>query len=293
MKRMVLILASLAVILEAKVNVVASYAYIADLVKQVGGEEVSVSYLAKPTRDPHFIVPKPSFIAKVRNADLLIINGGELEIGWIPPLIAQAGNPDVQPGAQGYVALSESVDMIDRPVVLSRTEGDVHPGGNPHFAVDMYQVPKMADAVTEGLCRIDAAHCEGYRTNRVRFVAEWNGKTREWEKRLEPLEGMKVIQAHKLFDYLLKNSSMVTVDTLEPIPGVPPTAKHIAKVIGTIKSQKIPMLITSVYFPVKSVELVKEKTGIRVVTLPHDVGAVEGSDTLDAMFERIVETIAP
>lgn len=293
MKRTILILACLAGMLEAKVNVVTSYAYIADLVQKVGGEAVKVTFLAKPTRDPHYIIPKPSFIAKVRNADLLVINGGGLEVGWIPPLVSQSGNPAIQPGAAGYVDLSYTLELIDKPTVLSRTEGDVHPEGNPHFSLDMYQVPKMAAAVSEGLCRIDGDHCLSYRENEKRFALRWGERVKVWEAQLASLKGTEVIQSHKLFDYLLRNAGMTTVEALEPIPGVPPTAKHIAGVIRTIKTKKIPLLINSVYFPVNPVELVKAKTDIRVVTLPHDVGALEGTDDLAVMFGTIIKALVP
>ena len=293
MKRFFLIAALLAATVEAKVNVVAAYPYIADLVKEVGGEKVNVTALAKPTRDPHFIVPRPSFIAKVRNADLVVVNGGELEIGWMPPLLARSGNPDVQPGCAGYVALSDSVAMRDKPKVLSRAGGDVHAEGNPHFSVDMYQIPMMSGAIARGLCGVDSAECSFYEANAQRFADEWAEKLKGWEARLTPLKGLRVIQAHELFDYLLEDFGIETAATLEPLPGVPPTAKHLAEVIRVIKEQKITLLLTSVYFPKQAVETVAEKTGIHVVTLPHDVGALEGTDSMTEMFDTIVAVLAP
>lgn len=293
MKRFLLIAALSAAVAEAKVNVVTAYPYIADLVKEVGGDRVKVTALAKATRDPHFIVPRPSFIAKVRNADLVVVNGGELEIGWMPPLLERSGNPNVQPGSAGYLALSDSVAMRGKPTVLSRAGGDVHAEGNPHFSVDMHQVPKMSAAVARGLCGADAANCAFYKANERRFALGWADKAKQWEAKLKPLKGVRVIQAHELFDYLLEDFGIETVTTLEPLPGVPPTAKHLAEVIRQIREQKITLLLTSVYFPEQAVEMVAAKTGIRIVTLPHDVGALEGSNSMAAMFDTIVAALAP
>jgi zinc/manganese transport system substrate-binding protein len=291
MKRTLLLLLGLAALLEAKVTVVTSYAYIADLVREVGGERVAVSHLAKPTRDPHFIVPSPSYIARVRSADLVVVNGGELEIGWMPPLLAQSGNGRIQPETPGYCDLSRSVAMTGKPRELSRAHGDVHPGGNPHFALDMAQIPAMAALIAEHLCLIDTANCAGYTQNHARFAAAWETKRRGWQQRLKKLSGTAVIQAHALFDYLLEGAGIVTVETLEPIPGVSPTARHTAAVIETIRTRPVAMLVTSVYFPQNVVELVAERTGIRVVTLSHDVGAITGVDSVDAMFEYAVAAL--
>jgi len=292
MKRVILVVFLLFVSLEAKLKVVTAYPYIADLIGKVGGDKVEVSSLAKPMRDPHFIVPRPSFIAKVRNADLLVINGGELEIGWIPPLIAQAGNPAVQLGNSGYLDLSKYVVMTGKPKILDRALGDIHAAGNPHFSVDMRQIPKMTAAIAETLCMLDGTDCQVFRENEQRFAGSWSEKVAGWEERLKPLENLSVIQAHRLFDYLLDNARIKTAMTLEPIPGVTPTAKHTADVIALIKKQKIRMLITSVYFPEASLKLVESKTGVRVVTLPHDVGAIEGVNSIEAMFEYIVNELA-
>ncbi len=291
--RALLTLLALGLSLSAKVEVVTSYAYIADLVRQVGGEQVGVTYLAKPTQDPHYVVPKPSYVAKLRRADLLVVNGGGLEVGWMPPLIRQSGNPEVHPGGRGYVDLSASVTMIEKPEVLSRAEGDVHPEGNPHFALDMAQVPRMAAAVTEGLCRVDTIHCDTYRRNEAAFTQKWKDNLARWQARLAPLKGTEVVQAHRLFDYLLLQTGMTTVAELEPLPGVPPTASHLEAVIRIIQDRHVPLLLTSVYFPEGAVRLVKEKTDIRVVQLPHDVASLEGCDTLDAMMETITKVLVP
>ena len=293
MGRILLISLMFWAIAEAKVTVVTSYTYIADLAHEIGGENIRVSALAKPTRDPHYIVPKPSHIAKVRSADLVIVNGGELEVGWIPPLISQSGNPDIQPGAKGYEELAHSVAMIQKPEALTRAAGDVHPEGNPHFSVAVRQIPKLAAAVSDALCRVDKTHCDEYEENRDRFIFRWKEKSKEWEKHLNALRGIRVVQAHRLFDYFLQEAGIKVAAELETLPGVPPTASHLAKVIQTVRKEKIPYLITSVYFPEQAVRMVQEKTGIRVVVLPHDVGSLEGTENIFAMMDYLVKALRP
>ena len=154
-------------------KVVVTYPYIGDLTQKIGGDKVEVFVLGKGTEDPHFIVPKPSFIARLRGADLVIINGAGLEIGFIPILIQQANNPRIQT-SKGFLDLSQHVNLIEVPTSVSRSEGDIHPEGNPHFALDPHNIPILARAIKDKLCGLDANHCRHYENKLSEFLKVWD-----------------------------------------------------------------------------------------------------------------------
>lgn len=277
--------------LSAKTRVVTSYAYIADLVKQVGGDEVSVKALAKGTRDPHYITPKPSFIAKLRKADLLVINGGQLEIGWLPPVIRQAGNGNVQPGKKGFMSLMDLVEAIEVPEHVSRAHGDVHPEGNPHIQLDPHHIPIFAKAITEKLCELEPSKCETFKKNYGVFENKWKTKLAEWEKVLLKLNHIKVVEYHKLYQYLFNRYHVDVIGTLEPLPGIPPTPKHIAKTIDLVKEKKARFIVQDVYHSSKTARYVSGKTGVKMIVLPHDVGAVKEAKDIFTLFDEITRRL--
>jgi zinc/manganese transport system substrate-binding protein len=276
----------------AKVNIVTSYPYIKDLVRNIARDKVSVKALAPGNWDPHFILPKPSFIAKVRQADLLIINGAELEIGWMPPLIRDSHNSKIQPGSEGFLDLSKYVVLIEKPRHVSRAHGDVHPSGNPHYLLDPYNVIKLAKAITKKLSAIDNVNRVYYQKNLEKFLSRWEVKLKEWDRAMEKLKGVKVVQYHKNFNYLFKRYKMVSVIELEPFPGIPPTSKHLLKVIKTARSEKVGFIINDVYHSNKPAVLVSKKTGAKVLVLPQDVGALNGVRNLFDLFDTIVGRLA-
>jgi len=163
----------------AKLKVVATYPWIGELVKEIGKDRVSLYVIARGTDDPHFVVPKPSHIAKMRDADLLIVQGASLEAGFLPPLLQQSNNSKIQPGRQGYLDLSEFVELIEKPVNISRAMGDVHPEGNPHYQLDPHNIPLLARAIAEGLCQLDSPNCAHYRRNLEDFLKRWNARLTE------------------------------------------------------------------------------------------------------------------
>jgi zinc/manganese transport system substrate-binding protein len=202
--RMLAVLLLLFSISLAQLKVVATYPWIGELVKEVGKDRVSLYVIAKGTEDPHFVVPKPSHIAKMRDADLLIVQGASLEVGFLPPLLQQSNNPKIQPGRQGYLDLSQFVELIEKPVNISRAMGDVHPEGNPHYQLDPHNIPPLARAIAERLCQLDSPNCAHYRGNLEDFLRRWNARLTEWDREFAKLKGIKVIQYHKLYDYLLQ-----------------------------------------------------------------------------------------
>lgn len=274
-----------------KVRVVTSLRYIADITRQVGGEGVSVTALAPGNRDPHFITPKPSFIAKLRKADLLIINGGQLELGWLPPVMRQANNPKINVGSPGFLSLMELVKPLDVHLDVSRAHGDVHPEGNPHIQLDPDHIPVFAQAIMEKLCQLDQDNCEIYRKNHDHFGKKWQEKTAQWDKMLSQVKGMKVIEYHKLYEYLFHRYHIEVLGTLEPLPGIPPGSRHIADIIDIIKKQDIRIIFQDVYHSTRTAQFVSGKTGAKVVIIPHDVGAVKEVTDIFSLFDEIARRL--
>lgn len=288
--RFILILAILFNVAFSKVEVAASYQYIEDITQQIGGDLVEVETLSKPKEDPHFVMARPSLIAKLRDADLLIINGGQLEIGWLPPLIKRANNPKIYDGGEGFLDLSHSIDMIDAQESVSRADGDVHPEGNPHFILDPYNVPIVAKAIADKLSQIDSANQTTYQANYEAFNKRWQDNLGSWEAKMKSFAGLKVVEYHKIFDYFIRRYQLDLLDTIEPIPGISPTSKHTMALIEMINAQKSPVVILhDVYHNHKAAQLIISKTGSKMISIPHDVGAIEGADSIESLFLKIID----
>lgn len=294
MKKIILTLSLIIFALPAyaeNLNIVTSYPYIEDITKKIGQNKVNVSSLAKGEWDPHFVIPKPSLIAKSRRADLLIINGAQLEIGWLPPIIRQANNPEIQSGSKGFMDLSNYVKLIQVPTNISRSQGDVHSLGNPHFVLDPNNTPILSKAITDRLCQLDNTNCSFYTKNNSDFTNKWKEKQKVWQSKMSKLRGAKIVEYHRLFDYFLNRFGLLVENTLEPLPGIPPTPKHLATVINTVKQESIKINIRSVYNPNDPSKFLSDKTGANLITLPHDVDAIKESTDMFSLFDEMVKRI--
>ncbi len=274
-----------------QLQVVATYGYIGDITQRIGKDRVEVISLARGDYNPHIIVPKPSYIAKMRKADLLIINGGQLEIGWLPQIIKQANNAAVQPGERGFLDLSQHVHLIDVPTSVSRELGDVHPEGNPHFFLDPDNIPLVANAITERLSELDPDNQAFYEANNKELHSLWQQKMKVWEEKLKPFKGEKVIEYHKLFDYFLDRFGFVIAGTIEPLPGIPPTTKHIAEVEKLIQREGIKFILQDVYNPQDASVYLSKKLNVKLIIMPHDVGSIKEADNVFSMFDEIVRRL--
>lgn len=272
-------------------RVVATYPYIGDVAKRIGGDKVKVDVLAPGNWDPHFLLPKPSYIARVRRADLLIMNGAQLEIGWLPPIVREAANAEIQPGRKGLLDLSSVVVKIQVPRSVSREHGDVHPEGNPHYYLDPGNILRIADAVAERMALLDPGRGDWYRDNCSNFKAEWRKRTALWTKRLAPLKGCHVIQYHRLYDYFMKRFGIQVVGEIEPLPGIPPSSRHLEGLIGLIRKQKVKYIFQDVYHSPRPAEFLSEKTGVKIIQLPHDVGAVREARDIISLYEEIIRRL--
>jgi len=273
----------------AQLKVVAVYPWIGELVKEIGKDKVRLHVIAKTTEDFHFVVPRPSHIAKLRDADLLIINGASLEIGFLPPLIQQSNNPKIQPGREGFLDLSSYVNLIEKPLSVSRAMGDVHPEGNPHYNLDPHNIPTLAKAIKDKMCQLDQKNCAFYTSNLEGFLKRWSQKLKEWDEGFSKLRGTKVIQYHKTYDYLFVRYGIENAGTLEPLPGIPPTAKHLEELIN--RSKGVKFVVYEVFREPKPAKRVAEAIGAKAVMLPHDVD-VEGVKDLFGLFDEILRRLS-
>ncbi len=290
MKRILLLTLLLTHALFATVQIDATYATLGAIAKKIGGDAVHVDVLGSPKYDPHFIVPKPSLLAKLRRADLLIINGGGLELGWLPPLLRNANNAKIQNGAAGFLDISHFIPMIDVPASVSRAYGDVHAQGNPHYTTDPHMVPLIAKAIMQKLTEIDPAHAAQYRQNYDAFTRSWQAWLQRYDARMAACKGKKVVQYHELFNYFLKRYHIESYGTIEPLPGIAPSSRHTAELISVMRQNGVKTILQDVYHEKKTARFIASKTGARVAVIPHDLGA-DGSKTLEQFYEHIASQL--
>jgi zinc/manganese transport system substrate-binding protein len=273
---------------QAKTRIVVTYPYIESLAREIGKDQVDVAVLAKGDEDPHFVVPRPSFIGKLRQADLFIINGGSLEIGFVPPLLRQANNPKIMPGAEGFIDLSQYVELVDKPDKVSRSEGDVHPEGNPHFILDWHNVPALARAITDALGRADRSGKDTYQKNLDAFLARFRDRSDAWDRKAEPLRGKKIIQYHRLFNYFARRTGMQIVGEIEPKPGIVPTSRHLEELIAANGAGTIFKVVADAYHEKTSAEGLAQKLGCPCILMPQDVGAVEEAKDIFSLYDTLI-----
>ncbi len=293
MKPLFLLLLLIPAVLSAAVEVAAAYPYLGAVAKAVGQDRVHVTVLGSAKYDPHFVVPKPSLIRVLNKADLLVINGGGLEIGWLPPLIRRANNARINPGAPGFCDASQVIDLIDKPAAVSRAYGDVHPEGNPHFNTDPHNIVPVAMLVARKLAQIDPEHAAFYADNLKRFRARWKAFLKTFDASMRQCRGMKVVQYHALYNYLLDRYGIVDAGTIEPLPGIAPSSRHTLQLISKMRSESISTLLQDPYHERKTARFIAAKTGARVVVLPHDLGAVPQTDSLEDFYTVIAKRLCP
>ena len=276
----------------AKVNIVTTITDLAAIANAVGGKYVKATSLTAGTRDPHFAVAKPSMIRRVHDADLLLLVGADLEIGWLPPLLQRARNARIQPGTNGYFDMAAVIPLKDIPTgPISRAMGDVHPKGNPHYWLDPRNGARLAVAIGQRLAVIDPAHAADYRKAAKAFVAELTSRLVDWRKQLAGLKGQPVIAYHNSMEYLADAFGFTIADEVEPKPGIAPSGAYLGQLLGTIRNRNIPLLIMEPFYEQRSAAFLHEKTGINVAVIPQSVGSMKGIKTYFDLFNGIVKTI--
>lgn len=265
---------------------------LAAITRAVGGSQVTVSSIALGVQDLHKIEAKPSFIRDVSKADLVIFNGLELEIGWLPLLIEGARNPKVRPGSKGSLDASTDVKVIEKPTgALDRSQGDVHPDGNPHYLLDPRNGVIVARTIAQKLSELDGANRAEYERGLAEFTRDMNARIARWETRLAVVQDMPVVAYHKTWEYLSAWAKFRIIDYVEEKPGIPGSPRHIASVIKRIGDEDALAVIGAIYDPRKERETIARRTSIADVTLPSSVGAEKGVDTYPALFEAIVSRL--
>jgi zinc/manganese transport system substrate-binding protein len=283
---------------EAKLNVVATTPDLAALAQAVGGPNIDLLTLGKPTEDPHFVDAKPSFILKLNRADVLIEGGAELEIGWLPALLDQARNTKLAADAPGHVAAAQGVGLKEIPSALDRSKGDIHAAGNPHYLVDPANAKIVAQHLAEAFCTLDPKSSPAYRANLKKFTDELEAKIPEWERTLAPFQGQQVAAYHNSWLYFGERFGLKIDLFLEPKPGLPPTPAHLASIITRMRADKVRAILVDPYLNRRTAETVAEKTGAAVVEVTQFPGGVKGTgggyiQMMDYLVNSVARALAP
>ncbi|MGZ4985061.1 MAG: metal ABC transporter substrate-binding protein, partial [Chthoniobacterales bacterium] len=250
---------------QAKLNVVTTLPDFGALAREIGGDKVDVSTMAKPTEDPHFVDARPSFVVQLRSADVLIDGGAELEIGWLPPLLQNARNAKIEVGKPGRIQASQGIKLVGAPQTLTRAAGDVHALGNPHFCIDPIIAKTIAQHIAQSFSAVDAANASTYDANYKKFESTINAKLQEWGTAMLPFKGQHVVAYHDSWPYFAHRFGVEIDVFLEPKPGIPPSPSHLAEVIQQMKAQKIKAVIVEPFHDRKIADKVANDTGAKVV----------------------------
>jgi ABC-type Zn uptake system ZnuABC Zn-binding protein ZnuA len=321
---------------DEKVRVVATLPNLGSIAKAVGGDRIDLTVIASGTQDAHFVDPKPSYIVKLRHADLLLVNGLDLEIGWVPPLTQGARTARLLTGGPGHIDCSLGIRVVEIPASVSRLEGDVHPYGNPHYLADPLNAEVVAGTIAQALARVDAANARAYEEGRAALVKQLDealfGKdlvelvggtklAREavagtldafldgtqvggrplrshlggWLGRMEAVRGRAVVTYHRDLSYFADRFGLRVIDYVEPKPGIQPSPKHLEELVSRLKAGEARVIITRPYVEHRSTDYLAEKTGVKVITLPLEVGgAPEATDYLrlfDLLTDQVVRAL--
>lgn len=263
----------------------------AALVQELGGTLVDVSSATTALQDPHQIQAKPSLIARARNADLVVCNGAELEIGWLPVLLQQSGNAKVQPGQPGNFAAADFVRKLDVPRQVDRSQGDVHSAGNPHVQTDPRNIAQVAAALSARLQQIDSGNATQYAQRHSNFAQRWQQAISRWTTQAVPLRGIPVVSQHKAFVYLYDWLGLKEVAVLEPKPGVEPTVSHLQQVLSTLKTTPARMVLYAAYQDSRPSDWLSKNAGLKSAKLPFTVGGTEGAKDLFSLFDDTISRL--
>ena len=273
----------------AKVKVVATLQWIGSVAGEIGKGEVEVATLVKPNQDPHMVEARPSMILATRKADILMYNGLDLEIGYLPVLIESSRNPNIQPGKPGNFDCSHFVTVLEKPVSVDRSMGDIHPLGNPHYHYSPARILSVAEGMAGALSVLDPSHADAYKANLAAFREKVRAKQKEWSAL--PTKGRRFVAYHKLFEYLAADFGLTITAYVEPKPGIPPSAGHIERLIETIRASRPDGILSTPIYGRKEVEFLTEKTGVRGIIIPHDVGATPDTNDWFSFMDRTLSAL--
>jgi zinc/manganese transport system substrate-binding protein len=277
----------------AAFNVVTTTQGLAALAQEVGGDHVHVESLSRGVQDPHFVDANPMLAVKLRNAGLLVDVGLDLEIGWLPPLVNQSRNPDIQPGGARRLTAASAVSVLDVPTgPVSRAQGDLHPGGNPHFLSDPRRAAKVAQAIAAKLSQLDPGNAPAYAQRLQDSLKRLSAAQAGWEAQLAPARGKKIFTKHRTMTYFLDWSGIVDDGEVEPRPGVTPPPSHLADLVAIAQRDGVKAITVEDYYDPQTSQVVARHSGAKVVMIPGDVGGEPGIDTYTKYMDMMVGRIA-
>lgn len=267
------------------------------LVKEIGGDKIETYSATTGLQDPHHVQARPSLIAKVRQADLLICTGAELEIGWLPLLIRRAGNSNIQPGKPGYFIATQHARLLGRPKIVDRSQGDLHSAGNPHIQTSPKNILPVAKALTQSMVKLDPENAVYYQQKLEDFSKRWKLALKKWKILTRPLRNLPIVVHHVSWNYLEDYLQLNQLNRLEEKAGVPPTSGHLSNLLSSMKKSPAKVIIYAAYQDGRSAEWLSEKTNIPVVKLPFTIGGTEAATDLfslyDDTFARLLKAVTP
>ncbi len=277
----------------AQLRVLTTVEGLASLAREVGGKRVGVESLSRGAQDPHFVDPNPTLVVKLRRADLLVDVGLDLEIGWLPPLVNQARNAEIQPNGRRRLTAASAVVVMEIPTgPVDRSLGDLHPAGNPHFLSDPRRAGNVAAAMAAKLAELDPSGAATYRANLAAFQNRLAEAEARWTMELAPVKGRKLVTRHRTLTYFLDWSGLVLAGVLEPRPGVAPPPSHLAELVGVVKREGVKAVLVENYYDPKSGEVVARLGGAKLVLIPGDVGGVPEARDYFAYMDDLVRLVS-
>ena len=277
---------------EAALRVVTTTTDLADVTRKVGGDRVEVESICRGDQDPHFVEARPSYMVGLSRADLLVSVGLDLEIGWLPSVLQGARNPDINPGGPGFLDASTAIHPIEvRGGSVDRSQGDIHPRGNPHYWLDPENVKAIARLVGDRLARLDPDGAADYRAQTRAYVRRLDAKLVGWRRDLAPLAGTKVVSYHRTFNYFLARFGLEAVEYVEPRPGIPPSAAHLAEVIRIVGERDVRFILHEAYYEQRASRMIASRTHAKLAVLPTSVGGERGTGSYIALIDRLVAVL--
>jgi zinc/manganese transport system substrate-binding protein len=277
----------------AQLKVVTSTTDLYDIAKQVGGNKITATHIGEGYQDPHFIEAKPSFVLQLRDADVWAFVGLDLEIGWMPLLLQGARNPKLQPGKPGYVDASRVITVLDMARGnVDRSQGDVHPLGNPHYWLDPENGRRIAKMFRDTFSQLDAKNASTYAANAEAFTKRLDAAEQSWKADLAKIKGQPVVAWHTSWRYFAEYTGMNIVGFMEPKPGVPPSPSHLAGLIQTMKQTGAKVIVMEPFYDRKTADFVASKTGAKVLVLPPSVGGTKGLDDYIQLMTNDIHQLA-